>query len=132
MIKFAKRNKKEGTQNMKTSTNSFTALTQKLSAVYALTNIPLYIVDNQYRLIYHTTTINISSDTFSPVAQYCIQHLHTTPGVALCIPKIQIPFSNVYYGILPIHNQQYILIGPVANQELHYFPFKNYLQKNIH
>lgn len=129
MIKFAKRNKKEGTQNMKTSTNSFTALTQKLSAVYALTNIPLYIVDNQYRLIYHTTTINISSDTFSPVAQYCIQHLHTTPGVALCIPKIQIPFSNVYYGILPIHNQQYILIGPVANQELHYFPFKNYLQK---
>lgn len=114
---------------MKTLTNSQTTLTKKLSAAYALTNIPLYLIDEEYRLIYHTTTINISSDTFSPVAQYCIQHLHTTSESALYIPKIQIPFSNVYYGIIPIHNQQYILVGPVANQELHYSPFKNYLQK---
>ena len=114
---------------MKTLTSSQTTLTKKLSAAYALTNIPLYLIDEKYRLIYHTTTINISSDTFSPVAQYCIQHLHTTSESALYIPKIQIPFSNVYYGIIPIHNQQYILVGPVANQELHYSPFKNYLQK---
>lgn len=114
---------------MKTLTNSQTTLTKKLSAAYALTNIPLYLIDEEYRLIYHTTTINISSDTFSQVAQYCIQHLHTTSESALYIPKIQIPFSNVYYGIIPIPNQQYILVGPVANQELHYSPFKNYLQK---
>ncbi len=114
---------------MKTLTNSQTTLTKKLSAAYALTNIPFYLIDEEYQLIYHTTTINISSDTFSPVAQYYIQHLHTTSESALYIPKIQIPFSNVYYGIIPIPNQQYILVGPVANQELHYSPFKNYLQK---
>ena len=110
-------------KNMNTLNKPQTTLEKKLAAVYSLTNIPLYMMDTQYQLLYHTTAASLSSDIFSPIAQYCIQHLHITPEVSLYTPKLQIPFSNVYYGILPICNQQYILIGPVANQEIHYLPF---------
>ncbi len=116
-------------KNMNTLNKPQTTLEKKLAAVYSLTNIPLYMMDTQYQLLYHTTAASLSSDIFSPIAQYCIQHLHITPEVSLYTPKLQIPFSNVYYGILPIYNQQYILIGPVANQEIHYLPFKAYLQE---